>query len=233
MPPQYIQGVGELIEQADTLAVKSQVLFRGQGCNEPLLPKIARANPRIDTGELEQAMLHELKRRTARSPQVLGQDDWDALVVAQHFGMATRLLDWTTNPLVALWFACADQKPDREGYVFLLPVSPAMILDRRVDIDPFAIRLTKVFKPSINNDRLLAQSGWFTAHLYSAKSKRFVDLHKNSSMPHKVLMKGVRGSDKARFLRALDRVGISQESLFPGLEGTCRYVDWQYRLRDA
>jgi len=34
------------------------------------------------------------------------QDDFDILTKYQHYGMCTRLLDMTTNPLIALYFAC-------------------------------------------------------------------------------------------------------------------------------
>jgi len=228
MTSQYVESAAELIEQADKLGVRSQLLFRGQDCNQPLLPKIARDKPTRNTVDLERKMLSELRRRAARSPSALAGDDWDALVVAQHFGMATRLLDWTTNPLVALWFASADLRP-QDGFVFMLKVAEDMVLDRSKVTDPFTIGSTKVFKPAINNDRLLAQAGWFTAHPYSKKSRKFVDLHKNAALPQKVLMKGVRGKDKNRHLITLDRVGINQVALFPGLEGTCRYVDWLFR----
>lgn len=41
----------------------------------------------------------------------------DILIKMQHYGMPTRLLDLTKNPLVALYFACVS-KPNNDGVVY-------------------------------------------------------------------------------------------------------------------
>ena len=51
------------------------------------------------------------------------ESDEQLYFLAQHYGMPTRLLDWTTNPLIALYFACAEQEyQDRDGEVCMLDV---------------------------------------------------------------------------------------------------------------
>ena len=73
----------------------------------------------------------ELRKRVAdyhrdlilRMAVIDGQEmtDLQRLSILQHHGAATGLLDFTENPLVALWFACSE-KPGRDGKVFILDI---------------------------------------------------------------------------------------------------------------
>ena len=63
---------------------------------------------------LERDMLSQF--RTAGAAFLERYSRTQIYFAAQHFGMPTRLLDWSTNPLAALFFAC-DGEPDEDGYM--------------------------------------------------------------------------------------------------------------------
>ena len=109
-------------------------------------------------------MLAELKRQGPLLMSIGQSTDIELLALAQHHGMATRLLDWTTNPLVALWFACADYTSQDSGHIYAYRVYPDNIENAKSSVDPFSLIMTKVFRPTLSNQRLAAQSGWFTIH---------------------------------------------------------------------
>ena len=85
------------------------ILFRGQSKDLNLLPSIAKENPKNDTTNVEREMLEELKRRSQLLITRNIKTDLEWLVFAQHFGLKTRLLDWSSNPLTALWFSCKNE----------------------------------------------------------------------------------------------------------------------------
>jgi hypothetical protein len=227
-----INSVQDLIECTETLLIGSTstfVLFRGQTSNKPLLPKIARRDPTRDTTRLETRLVDEFRRRLARERDIASMSEWDLLVYAQHHGLATRLLDWTTNPLVALWFACSGRDPNSDGYLFLLSVKQQELLNVSDEPHPARIKKSYVLRPNLNNSRIISQAGCFTVHRYSKQAGRFVDLHKNTSIQGRVLMKGVPHAKKAAILEVLDKLGVNEESVFPGPSGTAQYINWVHR----
>lgn len=73
--------------------------------------------------KLERLMLEDFARQNFLHASALHApaeaDDFRSLFFMQHYGVPTRLLDWTNNPLIALYFALssAERVPGKDDYV--------------------------------------------------------------------------------------------------------------------
>lgn len=215
----------EFVGEVESLSEDSELmLFRGQAKKGNLLPSVARDDPSYDSTEDEKVMLKELRRMGNSILPRTDLDDWELLVVAQHFGMKTRLLDWTSNPLAALFFACNDWQ---KGTVYVYALDAMQFLSEPKK-GPFETGKTQVIRPNLNNPRIIAQHGWFTAHKFSQKTNKFVPLEKNSEIKKAVLEIKVPENSRATLLKSLERHGVSSQTLFPDLEGLCKYLNWKH-----
>lgn len=94
--------------------LKSSRFFRGQAdYNWNLIPGVYRDN----FFEFERILINEALQKYPL--EFDSYDKFSTLVKMQHYGLRTRLLDLTENPLVALYFACAELY-DKDGafYIF-------------------------------------------------------------------------------------------------------------------
>lgn len=210
------------------------VLYRGQKEEKDLLPKIGRGNINsVDLLDKEHKLITEFKRLSYPLLDNKSEyDNWEWLALAQHHGLPTRLLDWTANPLAALWFAFNEDKDnssDRIVWKFLV-IKPYIISNPADKTDPYNLRGTYVFKPKHITKRISAQDGWFTIHKFIEKEQRFIPL--NRIVRYDALISKILIPEKLRdeLLVQLNTLGINSFSLFPDLEGLSKHLDWQTRI---
>lgn len=218
--------------------------FRGERRNDYLLkPKIGRVTSKpveAEPGKLVLDLQYPVTKiservafdrfKAAARPYLVSppQNDWDWLALAQHHGMPTRLLDWTVNPLVALYFAISEyvddawlrrEKIDSPGYdggaaFYVMRVKQSPI-DTQTS-DPF--KSDGLFFPSHVSPRITSQGGLFSIQ----------------QQPHEPLRWGrttkyyIPFSARMNFKRELALYGVSHSFIYPGLEGLTK--DLQERI---
>jgi hypothetical protein len=217
------------------------VLYRGQCNDDELLPGIGRRIKDIEGNLItptipeytEQKMLNDFKKKLPNFLQGEIRSEWDYLAICQHHGLATRLLDWTQNPLIALWFAC--NSPFMNGshsiiWAFATNTTSIFDFNEVGTSSPFDIDTTKIISPNWVAKRIANQSGLFTIHRPEVSDNNLVFKTLNEDetfepMPIKFIIPKIV---RKELIKQLNVYGINHSSVFPDLDGLCKSLNYQY-----
>jgi hypothetical protein len=192
-------------------------VFRGQGRPWPLIPTVGR-NPLRYKPETERQILTAFKRLGKQYlDSRAASSDWEWLAIAQHYGLPTRLLDWTSNALVAAYFATkSDQEED--GIVHAVSTRRFNFVDiEGVDDGPFDIEASCFFYPPAIASRISSQRGLFSAHP-TPTSPFEPDGVTTFEFPREL---------KPAILRLLHRMGVDEHQMMGGLDGVAATLKWR------
>ncbi len=232
--------------------------YRGQGdASWGLVPKIYR--PEFACAD-ERELRHEFQ---SAGLQLLGatapKDRWDWYFLMQHYGAPTRLLDWTINPLVALFFALEDhfeKQLTRDAAVWILdpwwlnkrqlPGVDGPLLPEWEEAGLFLPDLEDAFTgKKVRRSLPVAIEPPQVDRRLSSQGSRFIVFGTTQDLTKTGLARGVRAKKTirevklcqltvpanavGRLLREVDQLGFNRAVLFPDLGGLATHMCYRWR----
>ena len=232
MKEETISNIGEFHELANTYS-DCHPMFRGiSDATYELLPRIGRSikfNKKIATRsnqpefeihiENEKITLESFKRKSIPYINNLPENEWEWMAVAQHHGLPTRMMDWTSSPLVAAYFACADLKSLKDAAIYVTDKTYVRPLNE-ISTSPFDITSPTLYSPKHINPRIAAQSGMFLVY---PEPEKTIELNNFSKWT-------IKSECKVAIHIMADRYGINHHTMFPDLDGLAKHISTQHGL---
>lgn len=212
-----ITNFSELHEAFEAYTSDSAWIFRGHSNPDwELKPKAGR---KPYSNSKEEVIFKAWKRKAAEFIKQPPVSIWDWLAIAQHHGLATRLLDWSYNPLIAAYFAVSGDDEGVDAKIFcykcMLEFNPDKV------VDPFNIKGGGKFRPAGIVPRIIRQGGVFT--ISENPSKTIQQLMSKKEDLHTII---IDKKYRKKLLKELNFYGINASSIYADLDGLSTHINW-------
>ncbi len=262
----YINTIGEVMDlisdqtrNAEINRLRSGYYYRGQpDVNYRMVTSLWR-NCGKRQHELEPSILRYFTKYASIEDPTLKESVWKQMIVGQHYGLPTRLLDWTRSPLVALHFAVNEinlKKMDRRDCVVWrmtmsdmhrnLPEKYARAL-REAKTSTFSVELlTSVVDSLRQYDEDMGENTLVNIEPPSI-SQRIINQYSFFS----VIPSGITDietfldthtEETVRYVISrdirwdirdlLDQMNVNERIIYPGLDGLSKWITRHYFVRE-
>jgi hypothetical protein len=221
----HLSSVEEFLSVA-VAPIENAIIYRGvPDATYDLIPSVGRwKGPESARAHFERQVFEDFKSRALGYLTIQPRNEWEWLFLAQHHGLPTRLLDWSSSPLAALHFALREERSS-DPAVYALNFSYSIIsqdITRILGEDPLAVRQLAQVIPSYINDRVERQRSVFTI-----QPDPWAPLRDRNEMRKYIFP----AANRRDMLRRLQYLGVTHCSLTPGLDSLSKDIAFARNVR--
>jgi hypothetical protein len=234
--PEWTDFLTRVREAQHRIGDPEVIWFRGHGNeNHYLLPTLLRYKNGLDR---ERYLFHKF-RKFADRVFVERRSEWETLFDMQHYGIPTRLLDWTESLGIAIFFATYDNlarmTPNNAAIYVINPIGLNSVSGigeiYRLPYDEMRYSYSKIYwdrspmranapiavEPVFINNRMVAQRGMFKVHndLIDPIENLFPNYIQKVTLPNSAF------ASAGEFLKIAN---IDEFSVYPDLSGIAGYM---------
>lgn len=232
----HVKSWAELVEAIKDRKANfegEEIWYRGQANSKyELVPSLLR---KAANGKKEEEIFRLYNKISQRISEKR-LSNWETLFDMQHYYIPTRLLDWSENVGISLFFAIKNCRDENDVALYLLdplalnkyskknkiPILPddddgMDYIENYINNRPYPPQYPIAVKPNFINDRMVAQRGAFTVHGTDSSSIE-------SLCPDAVSKIIIETSAFAEILEFLDIANINEYTVFPDMSGVANYI---------
>lgn len=238
--------------------LRSDYLYRGVASSEYEMQTSLARNCADLQATLEQSVLKYFRKYAVTEEPSISGSVWRQMIIGQHYGLPTRLLDWSHSPLVAMHFATSEPHPgdisQRNGVVWridarelseLLPHDYRNVLKSNMTKYFSADMLDQIAPTPQDYDKAMGDKAMVIVEPPSTDQRIINQYSYFSVVPmgianiEKFLEDNTRNTvkyiiDKGvrwQVRDTLDQLNMSERILFPGLDGLSKWIGRHYYVK--